>query len=104
LSLETIAPLWAARIKKGKLNPTRKFNLADPNRCIVGEAHGFTSPYYIRGETEHCKTCTIAGIKICDAASTVHTFINRKYEKTPAFDKQVKRFVTHFMKMHVSGR
>jgi hypothetical protein len=99
MSLQELAPLWFAKIEKGKLNPTRKLSLAKPDRCIIGEAYGFHAGYYIRGEKEYCRACANMGNKLCDYASTARTF-DRKYVRTAKFDSQLKRFVTHFTKVH----
>jgi hypothetical protein len=95
MSLETISPLWAEKLKRGNLNPTKKMNLSDPETCLVSEAWGFGSDYLHK-----CVTCMNHGARICDKASTRTTFLDKKYVKTPEFDTAVKRFVTHFVKKH----
>lgn len=100
VTLEELAPLWAPKIKSGKLNPTKQLNLADPDKCFVSEAHGFKRKYYIRGGDDYCSSCTNFGQSICDAASGSRTFFDRKYTKTPKFMKKVTLFLSHWNRKH----
>ena len=104
--LDEIAPWWAKRIRKGNLKPTRTYTLGDPDKCVVGEAHQSRKKselerYWLQGGIEYCFTCDNQGMNMHQKAKPPDYDINRPhYIRTPAFDTQVGRFLTHFVKVH----
>ena len=59
LTLDTISPTWANKSEESKLVPTLSLRrlrlyleLKDSSKCVVGEAHGFSSSY-----VSSCKRC-----------------------------------------------
>jgi hypothetical protein len=98
LNLVEITPNWANKVKAlaevGFPFPFSLqwwkwyFKLDSPSRCIVGEAHGYTSNY----ENE-CKTCDRLGWEFG------HSFLIRSKEE---FEGNIEEFVTHWNEKHSS--
>lgn len=92
-----IAPNWADKIKalqqEGFPFPLSLgwwklyFSLDSPSKCIVGEAHGYSSQY----ESE-CKTCDRLGWEFG------HSFLMRS---TNDFKDNIQEFVTHWNENHM---
>lgn len=103
--LDEIAPWWAKRIRKGNLKSTRTWALYDPDKCVAGEAHKSKKKpqperYWFAPGNAYCNTCRKNGDNMECAARRADTWT---YERTPRFDTQVKRFLTHFVKVHKSA-
>ncbi|HEY7226537.1 MAG TPA: hypothetical protein VH481_00225 [Nitrososphaeraceae archaeon] len=64
------------------------FELDSPSKCIVGEAHGYTSQY-----ERECKTCDRIGWEFG------HSFLIRSKKE---FEDNVEEFVTHWNEKHSS--
>jgi hypothetical protein len=67
LTLDTISPIWAKRLKESKLLPLLSLEqlrlyleLKDTSKCVVGEAYGFSS-YYV----SNCKLCSKVTGSLC---------------------------------------
>jgi len=63
LTLDTISPTWANKSEESKLVPTLSLRrlplylgLKGSSKCVVGEAHGFSSSY-----VSSCKRCSKIG-------------------------------------------
>ena len=106
--LDEIAPWWAKRIRKGgDFRNTRAYSIFNPDSCIVGEAHQskvkpHDEKYWNRYGHGHCVSCDNSGTRMTFAAQAPDYNIetNRHYMRTPKLDTQVKRFLTHFVKVH----
>lgn len=97
--LDEIAPWWAKRIRKGNLKPTRTYTLADPDKCMEGEAHqSKKKPLYERywfsgaDAKAYCSFCNRNGFQLVR--------YGKDGSRNTKFDTYVKRFLTHFVKVH----
>lgn len=98
--LHEIAPKWANKImglrQEGFPFPLSLawwrlyFTLDTPSKCVVGEAHGFSSHY----ENE-CVECDRLGWEFG------HSFLMRSIRK---FDDNVEEFVIHWNDKHISEK
>ena len=98
--LNEIAPKWANKImtlrQQGFPFPLSLtwwklyFALDSPSKCIVGEAHGFSSHY-----EKECAECDRLGWEFG------HSFLARSKE---GFDDNIKVFVTHWNSKHISEK
>lgn len=94
LGIEDISPIWSSRLK-GKW-PTLfsktwfkwYFELKRTSKCVVGEAHGYSS-FYIYS----CKECDDIGWKFM----FYYTINSRK-----KLELNKKRFVKHWNEVHLS--
>ncbi|HEY7695699.1 MAG TPA: hypothetical protein VH797_06355 [Nitrososphaeraceae archaeon] len=97
LGFEEIAPKWASRImtfrQEGFPFPFSLswwklyFALDSPSKCIIGEAHGFSSHY-----EKECAECDRLGWEFG------HSFLTRS---TTEFDHNIKVLVTHWNNKHI---
>src|ERR687887_750103 len=89
LSLSDISPTWAKRLQ-GKQPPLLPLpflaslarlrwlsEIADPRKCVVGEAYGFSASY-----TDSCRQCTIMANKFSLYFAMCR---NKKLEKIQQF-------------------
>jgi hypothetical protein len=67
LTLDTFSPTWARKLEESKLVPTLSLRrlrlyleLKDSSKCVVGEAHGFSSSY-----ESSCKRCFKLAGSLC---------------------------------------
>jgi hypothetical protein len=65
--LDAISPTWAKKLEESKLLPLFSLErlqlyleLKDASKCVVGEAHGFSS-YYV----SNCKLCSKVAGSLC---------------------------------------
>ncbi len=92
LGLNDISPLWDSRLKEKLPAPfsrlwfKRYLELKRTSKCVVGEAHGFTSSYI-----QSCKHCDDLGWKFMFYFA-IHS--RRKLEINK------KRFVEHWNEVH----
>ncbi len=92
LTLTDIAPKWANRFKQLPVPILSlkglqwAFELTAAERCLVGEAHGFSASYL-----QTCKVCEV----ICSNFQT--NFIMRSYEN---LQKNTEKFVKHRNEKH----
>ena len=107
--LEEVAPWWAKRIRKNNLKSTRMYSLSNPDSCVVGEAHQAKKLpederyWYSWKNPGYCKSCDNHGVRMHTSAAKAPDYdflTNRHYMRTPRFDSQVRRFLTHFVKVH----
>jgi hypothetical protein len=97
LKLVDIAPNWTDKIKalqeEGFPFPLSLgwwkwyFGLDSPSKCIVGEAHGYSSQY-----EKECKKCDSLGWEFG------HSFLMRSAKD---FKYNIEEFVTHWNEKHV---
>jgi hypothetical protein len=93
LPLDIISPVWAERLEKSnKLSALSLkrimwyFELKNPSRCVVGEAHGFSSSYM-----SYCTPCNKIGWKF------MFYFMVRSYSKLECTKSE---FVKHWFETH----
>ena len=94
LTLSDISPKWAKRLGEQQQLPVPLsftwlrwwFEIIYPTKCVVGEAHGFTTSY-----TKSCQECGEFGNKF-SIYFTLH--LSSKLEENK------KRFVNHWNKEH----
>ena len=92
LTLTDIAPKWADRFNQLPVPILSlkglqwAFELTAAERCLVGEAHGFSASYL-----QTCKVCEM----ICSNFQT--NFIMRSYEN---LQKNTEKFVKHWNEKH----
>lgn len=94
-ALNEISPIWAKRLKeiqsiKFLISLKRLqwlFEIIQAKKCVVGEAHGFSSSY-----TTKCKECARIGNKFSLYFSICHS---KKLEENQ------KRFVKHWNEKHL---
>ena len=93
-TLYAITPLWAKRLEESKLFPLLSLRrlqlyleLKDASKCVVGEAHGFSSSYI-----SSCKRCSQIGWKF------MFYFMIHSYSKLEATGKE---FVKHWGEKHL---
>src|SRR5919198_5150009 len=85
LSLNDISPTWAKRLEERELVPFLASlarlrwlsEIADPRKCVVGEAYGFSASY-----TDSCRECTIMANKFSLYFAMCR---NKKLEKIQQF-------------------
>lgn len=98
LTILEIAPDWANKIRvighEGFPFPLSLkwwrwyFELDSPSKCIVGEAHGYSSIY-----EKECKKCDRLGWEFG------HSFLIRSRED---FRDNIEEFVTHWNEIHIT--
>ena len=93
LTLDTISPIWAKRLEESKLLPILSLRrlrlyleLKDTSKCVVGEAHDFSSSYVYS-----CKPCSKIGWKF------MFYFMIHSYSK---LERTKNEFVTHWSEKH----
>src|SRR5919198_2729551 len=94
LSLSDISPTWAKRLEERELVPFLASlarlrwlsEIADPRKCVVGEAYGFSASY-----TDSCRQCTIMANKFSLYFAMCR---NKKLEKIQ------QMFVKHWNEKH----
>jgi hypothetical protein len=93
LTLDTISPIWAKRLEESKLLPILSvkrlklyLELKDRSKCVVGEAHGFSSSY-----VSNCKRCSKIAWKF------MFYFMIHSYSK---LEGTGKKFVEHWSEKH----
>jgi hypothetical protein len=93
LPLDIISPVWAERLEQSKKLPPLSlkrimwyFELKNPSRCVVGEAHGFSSSYM-----SYCTPCSKIGWKF------MFYFMVRSYSKLECTKSE---FVKHWFETH----
>lgn len=92
LSLEDIAPKWAERLRQMPIlslslrGISLALKLTDAERCVVGEAHGFSDCYL-----KNCEKCEIIG------SNFQTSFITRSFVK---LQKNIESFVKHWNEEH----
>src|SRR5919199_2589332 len=93
LTLYAIAPLWAKRLEESKLFPPLSLRrlqlyleLKDGSKCVVGEAHGFSSSYVYS-----CKQCSKIGWKF------MFYFMIHSYSK---LEETKREFAKHWSEKH----
>jgi hypothetical protein len=97
ISLDDVAPKWAKRLAEEKKFPFPLsfkwfkwyFELDIPKRCVVGEAHGFSSSY-----EKECEECNRLGWQFG------HSFIMRSRS---GLDRDVRNFLQHWKDKHLSS-
>ncbi|HZE77382.1 MAG TPA: hypothetical protein VE089_02425 [Nitrososphaeraceae archaeon] len=92
VTLSEISPMWNWRIKQLPIGVSLKrlrwyLELVSASKCVVGEAHGFSSAY-----TYSCKECGIIGEKF------TFYFMIGAYTK---IKKNKERFVKHWNEKHL---
>jgi hypothetical protein len=94
LTLEDISPKWAARLNKNKLPTFMSLTwfkwyseLKYGSKCVVGEAHGYSSSYF-----DDCNTCDDISRKFMYYFGTCS---NKKLEQGK------HRFVKHWNEKHI---
>jgi hypothetical protein len=94
LTLDSISPTWAKKLEESKLLPIFSLErlqlyleLKDASKCIVGEAHGFSSSYVY-----DCKRCSEIGWKF------MFYFMIYSYSK---LDGTKNEFVKHWSEKHL---
>src|SRR5919202_1159347 len=97
LTLYSISPLWTKRLEESKLLPILSLRrlrlylvLKDASKCVVGEAHGFSSSYVYS-----CKPCSRIGWKF------MFYFMIHSYSKLEGIKKE---FVKHWGEKHLHVR
>jgi hypothetical protein len=93
LTLDTISPIWAKRLEESKLLPILSLKrlklyleLKDTSKCVVGEAHGFSSSY-----VSNCKRCSKIAWKF------MFYFMIHSHSK---LEGTGKKFVEHWSEKH----
>src|SRR5919205_3598210 len=93
LTLDTISPTWAKRLDESKLLSLLSLErlqlyleLRDTLKCVVGEAHGFSSSYVF-----DCERCSKIGWKF------MFYFMIHSYSK---LERTKKEFVNHWSERH----
>lgn len=113
--LEPISPTWAQRIRELDFNPLLidvkpEFvsELMFPNRCIVGEAHGWSALPHIDNDDEEppdygCQDCSDFGSAFADSAVYEHDdygdYVDTVLEPGDFFNT-LGEFVEHFEQKH----
>ena len=94
LTLDAISPIWAKRLEQSNLLPLLSlerlrlyFELRDTSKCVVGEAHGFSSSYMYS-----CKPCAKIGWKF------MFYFMIHSYSK---LESTKNEFVRHWSEKHL---
>jgi hypothetical protein len=94
LALDSISPTWAKSLEETKLLPLLSLRrlhlyleLRDASKCVVGEAHGFSSSYVYS-----CKPCSKISWKF------MFYFMIHSYSKLKATEKE---FVRHWSEKHL---
>ncbi|MGC1928501.1 MAG: hypothetical protein WA667_05960 [Candidatus Nitrosopolaris sp.] len=95
ITLSDIAPKWAKRLKEEKKLPFPLslrwfkwyFELDIPSRCVVGEAHGFSSSY-----EKECEECNSLGWQFG------HSFLVRSRS---GLEGDVQNLLQHWNEKHV---
>jgi hypothetical protein len=97
LTLYAVSPQWAKLLEESKLFPLLSLRrlqlyleLKDASKCVVGEAHGFSSSY-----VDSCKPCSKIGWKF------MFYFMIHSYSKLEATGKE---FVRHWSEKHLHVR
>jgi hypothetical protein len=95
VTLSEISPMWNLRIKQLPIGISVKWlrwylDLVSASKCVVGEAHGFSSAY-----TYSCKECGIIGEKF------TFYFMIGAYRK---IKNNKDRFVKHWNEKHLPTR
>ena len=96
ITLGDIAPKWAKRLEDEKKVPFPLsfrwfkwyFELDIPRRCVVGEAHGFSSSY-----EKECEECNRLGWQFG------HSFLVRSRS---GLDRDVHNFLQHWNEKHLT--
>jgi len=96
LTLSGIAPKWARRFEHEKNLPFPLsfkwlkwyFELDIPSKCVVGEAHGFSSSY-----ESSCTVCNRLGWQFG------HSFLVRS---RTGIENDIQSFVAHWNEKHVT--
>ena len=93
LTLDTVSPIWAKRLEESKQLPILSLKrlklyleLKDRSKCVVGEAHGFSSSY-----VSNCKRCSKIAWKF------MFYFMIHSYSK---LEGTGKKFVEHWSEKH----
>jgi hypothetical protein len=93
LTLDTISPTWAKKLEESKLLPILSLRrlrlyleLKHTSKCVVGEAHGFSSSY-----VSSCKRCSIIAWKF------MFYFMICSYSKLEGTKKE---FLKHWSEKH----
>ena len=93
LTLDVISPIWARRLEESKLLPILSrerlrlyLELRDTSKCVVGEAHGFSSSYVY-----NCKGCSKIAWKF------MFYFMIHSYSK---LETTKNEFVAHWGEKH----
>jgi hypothetical protein len=93
LTLYAVSPQWAKQLEESKLFPLLSLRrlqlyleLKDASKCVVGEAHGFSSSYVYS-----CKPCSKIGWKF------MLYFMIHSYSK---LERTKKEFVKHRSEEH----
>ena len=93
VTLDTISPTWAIKLEESKLLPLLSLErfqlyleLKDASKCVVGEAHGYSSSYVY-----DCKVCSEIGWKF------MFYFMIHSYSKLEGTKKE---FVNHCSERH----
>jgi hypothetical protein len=93
LTLDTISPTWAKKLEESKLLPILSLErlqlyleLKHTSKCVVGEAHGFSSSY-----VSSCKRCSTISWKF------MFYFMIHSYSKLEGTKKE---FVKHWGEKH----
>jgi hypothetical protein len=94
LTLYAVSPLWAKRLEESKLFSLLSLRrlqlyleLRDTSKCVVGEAHGFSSSYVYS-----CKPCSKISWKF------MFYFMIHSYSKLEATEKE---FARHWSEKHL---
>jgi hypothetical protein len=97
LTLYAVSPRWAKRLEESKIFPLLSLRrlqlyleLKDTSKCVVGEAHGFSSSYVY-----NCKPCSKIGWKF------MFYFMIHSYSKLESTEKE---FVRHWSEKHLHVR
>jgi hypothetical protein len=93
LTLYSISPLWTKRLEESKLLPILSLRrlrlyleLKDTSKCVVGEAHGFSSSYVF-----DCERCSKIAWKF------MFYFMIHSYSK---LERTKNEFVKHWGEKH----
>ena len=93
LTLDAISPIWAKKLEQSKPLPILSLErlrlyleLKDTSKCVVGEAHGFSSSYVYS-----CKRCSKIGWKF------MFYFMIHSYSK---LERTKNEFVKHWGEKH----
>jgi hypothetical protein len=93
LTLDYISPTWAKKLEESKLLPLLSLErlqmyleLRDTSKCVVGEAHSFSSSYEYS-----CKRCSKIGWKF------MFYFMIHSYSK---LERTKNEFVKHWSEKH----
>jgi len=96
--LESIAPVWARAFKKkGPVESVgKKRDISDPQTCVVGEAWK-GELYGIR-----CIPCFNASMRLYKVVTDGEgeDYLWEEYGKVGSFKQELRKFVTHFKKVH----